>query len=85
MEYNVLTWKVQDSSKADFVQKKINASVAGDGFDDRILRTRSEWRTANIFQAGERIEVKATGTYKKGDTVFFIIPASPLSNYPFIF
>jgi hypothetical protein len=77
VEYNVLTWKVQDSSKAEFVQKKINASVAGDGFDDRILRTRAEWRTANIFQAGERITVKATGTYKKGDTVFFNIPASP--------
>ncbi|WP_211345508.1 glycoside hydrolase family protein [Paraflavitalea soli] len=77
VEYNVLTWKVQDSSKADFVQKKVNASVAGDGFDDRILRTKAEWRTANIFNAGERTEVKATGAYRKGDTVFFNIPESP--------
>lgn len=77
VEYNVLTWKVQDSTKADFVQKKVNASVAGDGFDDRILRSKAEWRTANIFNAGERIDIKATGTYKQGDTVFFRIPESP--------
>lgn len=77
VEYNVLTWKVQYSSRADFVQKKINASVAGDGFDDRILRSKAEWRTANIFNAGERTEVRATGIRRKGDTVFFNIPEFP--------
>ncbi len=77
VEYNVLTWKVQDSTRADFAQKKINASMAGDGFDDRILRSKAEWRTANIFNAGERTEVKATGIRKKGDTVFFTIPEFP--------
>src|SRR5687767_6902504 len=44
VEYNVLTWKVSDSAKADFKQKKVNASMAGDGFDDRILRTKADWR-----------------------------------------
>lgn len=77
VEYNVLTWKVKDSSKADFQQKKVSAAVAGDGFDDRILRSKAEWRTANIFNAGERITVKATGTRQKGDTIFFNIPESP--------
>lgn len=77
VEYNVLTWKVTDSSKNDFKQKKIGAAMAGDGFDDRILRTKSEWRTANIFQAGEKTVVTATGTRKSRDTVFFVFPASP--------
>ncbi|MGN6419747.1 MAG: hypothetical protein ACTHMC_19750 [Pseudobacter sp.] len=77
VEYNVLTWKVTDSSKNDFKQKKIGAAMAGDGFDDRILRTKSEWRTANIFNAGERTVIKATGTRNNKDTVFFIFPASP--------
>lgn len=76
VEYNVLTWKVTDSSRNDFKQKKIGAAMAGDGFDDRILRTRAEWRTANIFNAGEKIELKATGTRKSMDTVFFSFPAS---------
>lgn len=76
VEYNVLTWKVTDSSKADFKQKKINASVAGDGFDDRILRGKSEWRTANIFHAGQPTPVKASRLEQKGDTVFFRFPAN---------
>lgn len=76
VEYNVLTWKVQDSSRADFAQKKVSAAMAGDGFDDRILRSKAEWRTANIFNAGERTEIKATGARQKGDTVFFIFPES---------
>jgi hypothetical protein len=76
VDYNVLTWKVKDSSKADFKQKKVNASMAGDGFDDNILRTKTEWRTASIYNAGERTEIKATGARQKGDTVFFEFPAS---------
>jgi hypothetical protein len=76
VEYNVLTWKVTDSSKADFKQKQVSAAVAGDGFDDRILRSKAEWRTANIFHAGERTEWRATGTRQKKDTVFFEFPAS---------
>ncbi|WP_343702759.1 hypothetical protein [Chitinophaga sp.] len=76
VEYNVLTWKVKDSSKADFVQKKINASMAGDGFDDRILRAKSDWRTANIHQAGESITLQAEGYRQHKDTVFFSFPAT---------
>lgn len=76
VEYNVLTWKVADSTKADFKQKKINASVAGDGFDDRILRSKGEYRTANIFNAGERTEIVANSIEQKKDTVFFRFPSS---------
>lgn len=76
VEYNVLTWKVSDSSRNDFKQKKIGAAMAGDGFDDKILRSKAEWRTANIFNAGERTEIIATGTRKTGDTIFFTFPAA---------
>lgn len=74
VEYNVLTWKVTDSSKADFIQKKVNASVAGDGFDDRILRAKSEWRTASIYNAGESVSLQANGFRQNKDTVFFSYP-----------
>ncbi|WP_127124877.1 hypothetical protein [Pseudoflavitalea rhizosphaerae] len=76
VEYNVLTWKVTDSSRNDFKQKKIGAAMAGDGFDDRILRTKAEWRTANIFNAGEKTIVKATSARNGKDTVHFSFPSS---------
>ena len=76
VEYNVLTWKVRDSSKNDFKQKKIGAAMAGDGFDDRILRTKAEWRTANIFNAGEKTIVRATSARNGKDTVHFSFPPS---------
>lgn len=76
VEYNVLTWKVTDSTKADFQQKKINASMAGDGFDDRILRSKKEWRTANIFNAGQSTTITANRLEQKGDTLFFRFPAN---------
>lgn len=71
VEYNVLTWKVSDSARADFKQKKVNASMAGDGFDDRILRTKADWRTANIYNAGERTVLQVKEAKRKGDTVFY--------------
>ncbi|SIO51576.1 hypothetical protein [Chitinophaga niabensis] len=76
VEYNVLTWKVTDSTKADFQQKKINVSMAGDGFDDKILRSKSEWRTANIFHAGQSTTITANQLEQKGDTLFFHFPAN---------
>lgn len=76
VSYNVLTWKTGDTSKADFKQKKVNQSVAGDGFDDRILRTREEPRTASIYNAGERTDIVATGFITKGDTAFLQFPAT---------
>ncbi len=81
VEYNVLTWKVSDSSRADFVQKKIGAAMAGDGFDDRILRRPDEWRTANIFNAGISKLLKANATRRQGDTVFFSFPTDELQAY----
>lgn len=71
VSYNVLTWVTEDSVSADFKQKKVGAEVAGDGFDDSILRSGSEQRTANVYKAGRQIYLKASGYYTKGDTSFF--------------
>ncbi|WP_276485821.1 hypothetical protein [Paraflavitalea pollutisoli] len=76
VEYNVLTWKVSDSSRNDFKQKKVGAAMAGDGFDDRILRTKAEGRTANIYHAGDRTVLMATGFQLVQDTIFFLFPAT---------
>ncbi|WP_423735892.1 hypothetical protein [Chitinophaga caseinilytica] len=81
VEYNVLTWKVEDSSRADFQQKKIGAAMAGDGFDDRILRTRSEWRTANIFNVGESTVLQANAIRQVKDTVFLGFPSNELTAF----
>ncbi|KAA2243888.1 hypothetical protein F0L74_12395 [Chitinophaga agrisoli] len=74
--YNVLTWKVTDTSKADFRQQQVSNSVAGDGFDDKILRSKAEARTANIFNAGESISIQANSAEQKQDTLFFHFPAN---------
>lgn len=77
VSYNVLTWKVTDSSKADFIQKGIGNETAGDGFDDRILRKSAERRTATIYNAGGSTSITASETKQVGDTTFFSFPASP--------
>lgn len=76
VSYNVLTWKVKDSSKADFVQKTIGKETAGDGFDDRILRKAAEKRTGAIHNVGESTSLSANGLREAGDTTFFEFPAS---------
>lgn len=68
--YNVPTWKT-DASKADYRQQHINESVAGDGFDDKILRSKKEERTANIYHVGHSVTVKSDKVWVKGDTVYF--------------
>lgn len=81
VSYNVATWKTTDSALADFKQKSIGEETAGDGFDDRILRSKNELRTANVFQAGARTTVKAIAAVQKGDSVLFSFPP----NNEFVF
>ena len=77
VSYNVLTWRVKDSSKADFIQKTIGKETAGDGFDDRILRKAAEKRTGAIHNAGESTSMIANHVRQSGDTTFFDFPADP--------
>lgn len=77
VSYNILTWQTTDTSLADYKFAKVNASVAGDGFDDRILRTKQDLRTANIYHAGKSTSITATALELRNDTIYFRFPASP--------
>ncbi|RYF71833.1 MAG: hypothetical protein EOO39_13235 [Cytophagaceae bacterium] len=70
VSYNVPTWKTNDSTLADYKQKNVSDATAGDGFDDRILRSKREMRTANIYHAGKRIDLTAIKSEQKGDSVY---------------
>jgi hypothetical protein len=54
VSYNIPTWKVKDSLLADYEQADVKASVAGDGFDDKILRSKVELRTVSIYNSGSQ-------------------------------
>lgn len=75
-DYNVLTWKTDDIAKADFKQKIVGKSTGGDGLDDKILRSKVEQRTANVYNAGNSTSVVANGSSIKGDTLFFQFAAT---------
>lgn len=78
VSYNIPTWKTSDSSLADYHQQIVNASVAGDGFDDKILRSAKQDRTANIYHAGKTHFLTAIKTISSGDSIRFIFPEHAL-------
>lgn len=78
VSYNIPTWKTQDSRLADYNQQSVSASVAGDGFDDRILRSAKQDRTANIYHAGTAYFLTAAKTITAGDSINFIFPEHAL-------
>lgn len=78
VSYNVPTWRTTDTANADYVQQKVSESVAGDGFDDKILRSKKENRTANIYRSGTRFLLKASGVIEAGDSTVFLFPEHPL-------
>lgn len=78
VSYNVPTWKTSDSNLADYHQADVKSSVAGDGFDDRILRSAKEGRTANLYHAGKNYLITATHIRETKDSVCFIFSEHPL-------
>lgn len=78
VSYNIPTWKTSDSSLADYHQQIVSASVAGDGFDDKILRSAKQDRTANIYHAGKTHFLTAIKTISSGDSIRFIFPEHAL-------
>ncbi|CAH0306112.1 MULTISPECIES: hypothetical protein [unclassified Pedobacter] len=78
VSYNIPTWKTSDSSLADYRQQIVSASVAGDGFDDKILRSAKQDRTANIYHAGKTHFLSAIKTISSGDSIHFIFPEHAL-------
>ncbi len=78
VSYNIPTWKTTDSSLTDYHQQIVSTSVAGDGFDDKILRSAKQDRTANIYQAGKTHFLTAIKTISSGDSIRFIFPEHAL-------
>jgi hypothetical protein len=76
--YNIPTWKTTDPRLADYHQQTVSASVAGDGFDDKILRSATQNRTANIYHAGTSFFLNAIKTVSSGDSTYFIFPEHAL-------
>lgn len=72
--YNIPTWKTTDARLADYHQQTVSASVAGDGFDDKILRSATQNRTANIYHSGTTYFLNTVKTVIKGDSTYFIFP-----------
>ncbi len=67
VKYNVPTWKAM--SGADLlVQVKRDVAQQGDGFDDSILSSKTDMRTANLFDAGQNIALLPEKMERIGDT-----------------
>ncbi|HTG57267.1 MAG TPA: hypothetical protein VL943_13410, partial [Niabella sp.] len=78
VSYNVPTWRTADITHADYVQQKVSESVAGDGFDDKILRSKEENRTANIYHSGTSFFLEASRVIDTHDSTILVFPEQPL-------
>ncbi|WP_449049470.1 hypothetical protein [Parapedobacter sp.] len=75
VNYNVATWRTYPGKVSDLPVSRKNAATAGDGFDDRILEAKSSGRTVSLSHAAaEVIEVRATDSERRGDTLFYHFP-----------
>jgi len=71
VSYNVPTWKTYPGKVSDLAQTKTAASVAGDGFDDNILRSKQGGRTVSISNAADGIKMSPVSMSRKKDTLIF--------------
>lgn len=72
--YNVVSWEVDPAQlPQDNLLKKANAGavLAGDGFDDSILKGSTKNRTADLFYAGNTTVVTATSAEVTEDSIQF--------------
>lgn len=67
--YNVPTWKAYEAGGSDLKQTRTDASVAGDGFDTRVLNSDQKNRTPNIFNSGQLIDMIPIGSLVSKDTI----------------
>lgn len=81
VSYNVPTWKTYPGKKADLKQTKTDASVAGDGFDDKILRSAQGGRTTNMANGAKEINISPVSISQKGNTVVFKYKSNPLFDF----
>ncbi len=79
--YNVPTWKAYPGKTADLKQTKKDASVGGDGFDNKILTGAQAGRTIQILNAGIEQQITPTSIFQKSDTVFFTYKTDSLFDF----
>lgn len=74
VNYNVPTWLAYNEKNADLKAVEENEAQAGDGFDSRILKGKTEKRTPNYFNSGLEINLEASSSVIKKDTIFWTFP-----------
>lgn len=80
INYNVVSWKIdQKRLHKDKLLRSVksDAGIAGDGFDDAILRGNTDERTADLFSAGNALVVTATDAHIKGNSIHFVFAGNP--------
>jgi hypothetical protein len=78
VSYNAPTWKTYPGKKSDLKKTKTAESVAGDGFDDKILKGGQGGRTNSIINAGKETEMVPISFTRKKDTIIFSYKSDPL-------
>ena len=81
VSYNVPTWKTYPGKESDLKQTKTDASVAGDGFDDKILRSAQGGRTSSIANGAKEINISPVSISQKGNTVVFHYKSNSLFEF----
>lgn len=79
--YNVPTWKTHPGKIADLIQSKAGEAVAGDGFDNRILKGNQIGRTVSITNAGVEINIAPQSMQQKGDSIYFTYSTNDLFDF----
>ena len=80
INYNVPSWEVDPARlPQDKVlrQVKIGANVAGDGFDNNVLKGSVEGLTADLFSAGNAVAVTASKAEVTGNSIQFSFDQNP--------
>lgn len=76
--YNVVSWfnEALDEDSGTVTQIDDFASV-GDGFDPRILRGSTSFRTADLFEAAPHVQITAESVRREGDSWVYEFPEHP--------
>jgi len=80
ISYNVVSWEVDPARlKQDKALKQVNigTGVAGDGFDEGVLKGSVDARTADLFSAGTTLVATATRAEIQGNSIHFSFDTNP--------
>lgn len=76
--YNIPSWKVTDRKKANLIDVIADEKVAGDGFDDRILRGKNELRTVDITNSGQKANIIPDKIIQEKNSIRLLFPPNDL-------